>query len=114
VLAQKFREAMQAWDAMKAEQVAFLERVRHLRRALAAVWPQTHRPVYLCEACSDYGLILFDCPGDVTCGRHKPHLPHAFGKPCECKAGVKYTARAKAAEDYTVATKVQQPTRVGR
>jgi len=114
LLAQTFGDAMRLWDVMKRDGVPLSERQRHLRKALAAAWPEIKPPRFACETCSDLGLLMWDCPGDLTCGRRKPHLPHAFGKPCECPAGVKFKAKQKAAADYTVAAKVRQPTRVSR
>jgi len=105
---------MTLWDTMKAEGLSLTERQRHLRKALAAAWPKLHDWRYTCDRCHDFGLIMLDCPGDSTCGRKKPHLAHEYGVPCHCPVGAKYVAREKAAEDYTTAAKVRQPTRIGR
>ena len=39
-----------------------------------------------CDLCDDCGWRAFDCAGDDFCGRPKPHLPHRFVKPCDCRA----------------------------
>ncbi len=38
-----------------------------------------------CEDCEDTGWLHFECPGDATCDRTNPHLPHRFVRPCGCR-----------------------------
>ncbi len=38
-----------------------------------------------CDDCEDCGWLFFDCPGDTTCERTKPHLPHRFVRACGCR-----------------------------
>jgi hypothetical protein len=39
-----------------------------------------------CNDCEDTGWNYYDCPGDVTCDRTNPHLPHSYVRPCPCRA----------------------------
>ncbi len=111
-LAKTFVEAMRIWDADKADGVSLSERLTRLERTLRTVWPQTREWKYLCTSCQDIGLVMSACPGDATCGRHKPHLPHDFGTPCWCDRGRAFRPKAKATpEDFTAAGKM---TKVGR
>lgn len=102
-LAQTFTEAMRIWDAEKAEGVSKTERLARLERTLRAAWPRRRDEAwhYVCVACSDLGLEMFECDGGSTCGRGKPHLPHSYGRPCLCAKGTRYTEKPKAdAADY--------------
>lgn len=38
-----------------------------------------------CEDCDDCGFLFFECPGDKTCDRDRPHLPHTFVRVCGCR-----------------------------
>ena len=38
-----------------------------------------------CERCDDSGWEYFECPGDETCGRTKPHAAHNYVKVCLCR-----------------------------
>lgn len=38
-----------------------------------------------CDTCEDTGWENFWCPGDQTCDRKKPHLPHDYVRPCVCR-----------------------------
>ena len=38
-----------------------------------------------CETCEDTGWEYFFCPGDITCGRTKTHLPHNYVRECVCR-----------------------------
>lgn len=88
-------------------------------RVVKANWPTEREWKYLCQTCRDYGLEMFECPGDSTCGRDQPHGPHDFGRPCWCSAGQKFRAKSRAETDWQEAAKVQKPkpsgwTRPGR
>jgi hypothetical protein len=111
-----FKEAMVQWDRQKAEGVPLLERVGFLANILRLAWPKGRETdwKYLCNACSDYGLEMHDCPGDATCGRGKPHLPHDFGRPCWCSNGAKFRAKTRTPEDFAEAGRTSKPTRLGR
>lgn len=116
-LAQTFRVAMQIWDQQKAEGVPLAERIAGLEKTLRAAWPQGREWKYLCKTCDDYGLDYDTCDGErPVCGRHKPHLPHAFGRPCWCGAGSQFREKPKpSAEDFAAAGATKsKPTRVGR
>jgi|ERR1051326_6366412 hypothetical protein len=117
-IVQIYREAMRIWGEMKAQGVPLADRVNGLAKTLRTVWPQTREWKYLCQACSDYGLRMSDCPGDATCGRLRAHLPHEFGTPCWCSAGVRFKAKPKTEDDaLAIAAKTAKPkgfTRAGR
>lgn len=86
-------------------------------RIVRANWPTEREWKHLCQRCGDYGLEMFTCPGDATCGRDKPHLAHEFGQPCWCSAGAKFKAKPRSDEDFQQAGKVTKPkgfSRVGR
>ena len=116
-LAQAYAAAMENWAAQKAEGVPFAERVAGLEKTLRAAWPKGRLEAWhvLCGSCDDYGLVISACPGDATCGRVKPHLPHDFGKPCWCKAGARFKEKPKPTpDDFTAAGKPKGPQKVGR
>lgn len=85
-------------------------------RVVRQRFPSVREWKYLCQQCQDYGLETAECPGDRTCGRDKPHLPHAFGRPCWCSAGARFKKREADPEvDFQQAGKVQRkPSRFGR
>jgi hypothetical protein len=113
-LAKCFAAAMQIWADQRAAGVSFRDRLVGLTQTLRAAWPQTREWKYLCQQCDDYGLVMRACPGDTTCGRHHPHLPHEFGTPCWCDHGRRHRERQKpSAEDFTAAGK-SRPTKLGR
>jgi len=40
-----------------------------------------------CHDCEDTGWVQgLECPGDVTCGRPRPHAPHSYTRACPCRA----------------------------
>jgi len=41
---------------------------------------------YECTDCDDTGWALYECTGDASCGRQKPHGPHRFVRVCLCRA----------------------------
>ncbi len=120
VLAATYHEAMRIWDQQLAEGVSLAEREAGLERTLRASWPKGRELdwKYLCEACGDYGLVINACPGDATCGRKKPHIPHSFGHPCWCSAGKRHQEKPKGDDgDFRNAGKnkpTQSMTRFGR
>ena len=116
VLAQTYVEAMRIWDTQKADGVSKAERETGLMKTLKAAWPQTREWHYICASCADYGLVMSDCPGDATCGRSYPHLPHEFSKPCWCSRGQRFRPPpAPEGGDFRQAGKRARTfTRVGR
>lgn len=115
-LADAVTECFRLMNQQKAAGVPKAEREQGLEALIRQVWPFTREWKYLCQACRDYGLQLAECPGDATCGRTKPHLPHEFGTPCWCSVGAKFKPKPKpSAEDFTAAGKApSKMTRVGR
>lgn len=114
-LAKAYRECLPILDAMKADGVPFLERIKGLEAVIRQCWPFTREWHYLCGECSDYGLRMADCAGDATCGRKKPHLPHDFGTPCWCEQGRRFRVRERTEESAVeAAAKVRKPSRFGR
>ncbi len=111
LLAQTFTEAMRIWEGQKADGVPKTTREADLEKTLRAAWPHGREWKYLCDTCRDVGLEMLDCPGDATCGRVKPHLPHEFGRPCWCAAGRRFRQTPK---PELVSTTPTKPTRVGR
>lgn len=95
LLASTFAEAMRIWDGQKADGVSKAQREADLEKTLRAAWPQVREWYYLCSSCRDMGLAMSACPGDATCGRGKPHLPHDFGRPCSCQAGERFRERPR-------------------
>jgi hypothetical protein len=102
-IAADLRDEMRAHGADQAELDAATERI------VRANWPSIREWRYLCQRCGDYGLEMFDCPGDASCGRDKQHLPHQYGRPCWCSAGAKLRPTPKADEDFEQAGKVTKP-----
>lgn len=122
-----FREAMIAWDAMKADGISFQERVKALALSLRPHWPFAEYMGYQearCGSCDGTGLTMHTCPGDATCGpppegstmkrRRIPHLPHDFGSPCWCALGARFRPRQR--DDFEAAGKMPAKTftRAGR
>lgn len=60
----------------------------HEQQLRAAVQPAREQPwTHECRDCEDSGWVLgLSCPGDTTCGRTKPHLPHTYTVACPCRA----------------------------
>lgn len=111
-LAQTFVAAMEIWDGMKAAGAPLAERVAALEKTLRVAWPFTREWKFLCAQCDDAGLVMGECPGDATCGRHKPHLPHEFGRPCWCSIGARFRDKPKPSpEDFSQSGKM---TKAGR
>lgn len=100
-LAATFRVAMEHWDAQKADGVSFAERAKGLEQSLRAAWPKGREEgwKYLCDDCSDYGLVMGKCPGNTTCGRTFPHQAHDFGWPCVCPKGARFREKPKSPSD---------------
>ena len=115
VLVQTYQAAMRHWDAQKADGVVLADRLSGLEQTLRACWPFTREWKYLCDQCSDFGLVMKTCPGDATCGRSKQHLPHDFGTPCWCEQGKRYRPKQKPEpDDFAQAGKSKPMTRFGR
>ena len=96
-LAQTFVEAMRIWDQQKADGVSKEERLAGLEQTLRAAWPFAREWKFLCGGCGDTGLIMRECRGENGfCGRRKAHLPHEYGEPCSCAAGLKFLGKPKA------------------
>ncbi len=117
-LADTITECFRVMDQMKADGATKAERLAFAETAIRHSWPYEREWKFLCATCRDYGLEMFDCPGDATCGRHKAHLPHEFGKPCWCSVGAKFRQKTRTADDdVTSAAKTPKPskfTRAGR
>ena len=115
VLAETIREAFKAWDSQKALGATVAERVANLAKTLRASWPFVREWKYLCGECHDYGLRIYDCDGDATCGRPRPHLPHDYGVACWCTNGGRFRVKVRTEEGAVeAAAKVRKPTRFGR
>lgn len=57
--------------------------VETLRKSLP---PARHEPWHhTCDLCEDTGWEPFECPGDATCGRQRPHYAHRYVRPCPCR-----------------------------
>lgn len=136
-LSRTFTEAMRLWDAMKTDGISLAERLSILTKTLRAAWPFVREWHYLCERCDDSGLVLAICrrgyrcngismrtdgPGQLPgkyrrlCAMHPDSdYEHEYGTACWCAKGHRFSAKQKAeSEDFTAATKVRQPTRIGR
>lgn len=107
-------EAARIWSVLKAEGASLAERVRTMTVTIRAVWPFTREWHYLCAACEDHGLSIASCPGDTSCGRAFRHGPHEYGTPCFCPKGDRFRVKSRPEKDFISATKVRQPTRIGR
>lgn len=65
---------------VQAAQLASIEALRNtLPAGRAEPWHHT------CDLCQDTGWEGFECAGDSTCGRSKPHYPHRYVRPCPCR-----------------------------
>ncbi len=114
-LGDAYRECLPILDRMKADGVPFPERIKGLEGVIRQHWPFTREWQYLCGECSDYGLRMVQCPGDATCQRSKPHLPHDFGTPCWCQAGKRFKAPERTEQTaLQAAATVKKPARFGR
>lgn len=114
-LAATYIEAMRLWDLQKAENVPLRTRLAGLERTLRAAWPQTRVWHYLCEQCSDHGLIMYFCKGS-DCGQGRvPHEAHEYGRPCSCVKGARFRDAPASVNDVQQAGKVRKGlTRIGR
>ena len=117
-LAAAYKECLPILDAQKKAGVPFLERIKGLEGVIRQFWPFTREWHYRCGECGDYGLQMSNCDGEqhrCGLGKGKPHLPHEYGRPCWCSAGLRFKAREQT-EDSAVeaAAKVRKPTRFGR
>lgn len=114
-LAATHRAALELWDRQKRDGLSLADRLRGLEKTLRLVWPKGREADWksLCTNCRDYGLVMHDCPGDATCSRTKPHLPHEYGEPCWCQLGARFKVQTKRAQDFTEAGQ-SRPTKVGR
>ncbi len=78
-------------DQLKADGMTGDELNRGLEGILRELWPKPHGRTtpwrFNCETCEDYGFEHFECPGDETCARTKPHAPHHYVRPCFCPRG---------------------------
>jgi hypothetical protein len=114
-LSQTFVAAMRIWDQQKADGVSKAERLAGLEQTLRAAWPQTRAWHYLCVACSDLGLELFECDGGSACGRTKRHLPHTYGRACVCAKGAAFREAPKPEPaDFKAAGRSKPLSRMGR
>lgn len=114
-LAATVTECFKIWDQMKAAGATLQERELMVENSLRASWPFTREWKFVCQTCRDYGLEMSTCPGDATCGRSKEHLPHDFGRPCWCSAGLKFRDKGKTPDDIVQqAARTRPMTRAGR
>ena len=117
ILAQTLEMALKIWAQQAADGVSREDRLAGLENTLRVAWPQTRPWSYLCDRCSDYGLIISDCAGTEVrnaCGRSAPHGSHSYGRPCDCTKGIPFRATPRTNDDFTGAGKVRRMTRVGR
>jgi hypothetical protein len=100
-------QAIEIRDHLKADGVTGDALNIGLEGVLRDTWPKGRsEPWHTCKGCSDYGLEMFTCPGDATCGRERPHLAHDFGKPCWCQKGARFREAPKpTSDDFTNAGK---------
>jgi len=115
-LRESIDQALKMREELKAKGLSPADLAFSFEAVVREVWPFTREWKYLCNACGDYGLEMHECPGDATCGRHKPHLAHEYGSPCWCSAGARFREKQKPTpEDFTAAGKAprKQPTRFG-
>lgn len=105
------RETFRIWDRMRDNGESFNQRCAYLVGILKQILRHGREWKYLCERCDDYGLELHECSGDATCGRHRVHLPHSYGKPCVCSKGRAFEKPAKDVypEDFTQAGRTAKP-----
>lgn len=113
-------EALRMRDRMKADGVTGPALDRGLEGVLRDTWPKPDgrtEPWHdQCGNCRDYGLAMGTCPGDATCGFHKPHLAHEYGVACWCQKGQRFRDKQKPTEDdaMALAAKQKKPSRWGR
>ena len=114
-LAATIRVAILERTAQLAAGATRVEADANLEKTLRVSWPFRREWKYLCECCSDHGLDMQECPGDATCGRTFPHLPHESGTPCWCAAGARFK-RPVPSDDVTQAGRAtkRKVTRWGR
>lgn len=134
-LAAAFRELMLLWDQQKADGVPFLERMKGLTAVLRDVWPQTRAWHYVCDDCSDTGLVTAVCRLGARCDGlssrvdHYSQKPgkyrrlcglnpdsdyvHEYSRPCQCVKGERFKHAPKAPADFAQAGRSSKPTRLG-
>lgn len=95
-------EAMKVRSEMLTDGASQTEANAVLEEAVRKAWPTVREWKYLCSKCSDYGLEMRECPGDATCGRPNPHLPHEYGMPCTCSRGERYRPKSQASTDESL------------
>ena len=118
-LAATILETIRLRDAQKAAGASQVELDANLEKTLRAAWPVTRAWHFWCERCSDYGLVIRECPGDSTCGRAKEgakvHPEHVYAEPCFCHRGARFQPRQPTETSaIEAAAKVRKPTRWGR
>ena len=113
-------DALRMRDELKAGGLAGDALDRSLEAVLRDSWPKpkdrTEPWRDLCANCRDYGLEIIQCPGDATCGRHKKHGAHEYGKPCWCPAGRRHHEKQAPTPDdaMALAAKPRKMNRWGR
>lgn len=114
------RQAIEIRDQLKAAGMTGADLDRGMETVLRESWPKpadrTEPWHDACSNCRDYGLEMHQCPGDATCGRHRRHPPHEYGRPCWCPLGRKFNEKqAPTPEDaMTLAAKPKKMTRWAR
>jgi len=109
------KDAIGYWHQLRANGASIADCTTSMEAVLRATLTVTREWKYLCNHCDDVGLVISECPGDATCGRARPHLPHSLGTPCWCPLGNKFRDKGPAPpEDFAQAGRVKKPTRFGR
>lgn len=111
-------QTLELRDQLKAAGVTEPALSQGLEATLRQFWPKARTEPWhdQCGNCRDYGLEMHTCPGDATCGRHKPHAAHDYGVPCWCVKGQRFRDQQKPTGDdaMSVAVKQKKPARWGR
>lgn len=100
-LADTVMECLRLCDQMKANGEPPEARQQMIENALRQCWPFTREWHTLCPICDDYGLEMRTCGGGMNspCGFRKEHRAHEYGRPCSCKAGIKFEKRERSQDD---------------
>ena len=99
-------EAVKLATAMKADGASNEMRFRVIETTLREFWPKAREWKFLCEQCSDTGLVIRrDVMNRLGCKVNE-------GVPCVCSHGSRFTGRPKGSgDDFTNAGKVKKPQR---
>lgn len=111
-LSQAIDEALTLRKQMVADKMPAADIAASFEQVVRDVWPKGREWHYLCEQCSDTGLIIYTCRPGARCngistrtdGPHeKPgkyrrlcaqhpdsDYTHEYGEPCDCKNGSRF------------------------